>query len=58
MKFIKGILERLLMKGVEHKILVVTHGGFISEFTNACKVITAKPMTSTDTALNCSIHVF
>ena len=36
----------------------MTHGGFISEFNNACKAMSGRPLSTTDTALNCTIHVY
>ena len=44
--FIKQVSERLLTPASkeEHSVLVVTHGGFISEFQNACRVIVGRPL--------------
>ena len=57
--FIKQVSDRLLspQSKEEHSVLVVTHGGFISEFQNACRVIVGRPLQNTPSANNTSVYV-
>lgn len=57
--FIKQVVERLLpQKSQErHVCLVVTHGGFIAEFQNACRCILSRPLQSKASASNAAVFV-
>ena len=55
--FIKTTTSKHLPHQGKKQLLLITHGGFISEFYNATCVLQSKPLQTSDTALNCSVHV-
>jgi len=61
MKFIVKVCDKYIppnFKAAETpKILVVTHGGFISEFLNACRVFTGRALGTSDSANNGGIYI-
>ena len=63
MKFIANLCDKYIPNNSKQttnetpRILVVTHGGFISEFLNACRVFTGRPLGTSDSANNGGIYV-
>ena len=60
-KFITNVCDKFIPQNSKNtdtpRILVVTHGGFISEFLNACRIFTGRPLGTSDSANNGGIYV-